>query len=106
MEMKKELSKNWDAWQSAKRLLCVRLDSLGDVLMTTPAMRALKRLPAGPELTLMTSSGGSGIAHLIPEIDHVLQADVAWLKHTPARTDATMERDLIDRLRAGTSMAA
>ncbi len=101
MEMKKELSKNWDAWQSAKRLLCVRLDSLGDVLMTTPAMRALKRLPAGPELTLMTSSGGSGIAHLIPEIDHVLQADVAWLKHTPARTDATMERDLIDRLRAG-----
>jgi ADP-heptose:LPS heptosyltransferase len=29
-------------WQRARRVLCVRLDQLGDVLMTTPAIRALK----------------------------------------------------------------
>ena len=27
------------SWQSAERILCVRLDNLGDVLMTTPALR-------------------------------------------------------------------
>ena len=32
-------------WEDARNLLCVRLDSLGDVLMTTPAIRALKEAP-------------------------------------------------------------
>ena len=31
-------------WEDARNLLCVRLDSLGDVLMTTPAIRALKEM--------------------------------------------------------------
>ena len=31
-------------WETAARLLCIRLDSLGDVLMMTPAIRALKRI--------------------------------------------------------------
>ena len=30
------------AWSLVRRLLAVRLDSLGDVLMTTPALRALR----------------------------------------------------------------
>ena len=29
-------------WKQAREILCVRLDSIGDVLMTTPAIRALK----------------------------------------------------------------
>ena len=36
------------AWQQAKNILCIRLDYLGDVLMTTPAMRALRQLPHPP----------------------------------------------------------
>ncbi len=90
---------NYQAWQAARRILCVRLDSLGDVLMTSPAFHALKSLPMQPELTLMTSSGGAAIANLIPDIDHVWCADVAWLKHTPQRASAQAERDLIERLR-------
>ncbi|HJU06217.1 MAG TPA: hypothetical protein VJ692_13795, partial [Nitrospiraceae bacterium] len=31
-----------ETWRRAKRILCVRLDTLGDVLMTGPAIRALK----------------------------------------------------------------
>jgi len=27
------------SWGAVRRLLCVRLDSIGDVLMTTPAIR-------------------------------------------------------------------
>lgn len=29
-------------WAQARRILCVRLDYMGDVLMCTPAMRALR----------------------------------------------------------------
>lgn len=29
-----------DGWNTARNLLCVRLDALGDVLMTAPAIRA------------------------------------------------------------------
>ena len=30
-------------WDATRNVLCVRLDALGDVLMTTPAIRALTR---------------------------------------------------------------
>ena len=46
-------------WTQAKRLLCVRLDSLGDVLMVTPAIRALKVSVPGREITLLTSPSGA-----------------------------------------------
>ncbi|HXD51782.1 MAG TPA: glycosyl transferase, partial [Burkholderiales bacterium] len=40
-------------WDQAQNLLCVRLDSLGDVLMTTPAIRALKHSAPGRRITLL-----------------------------------------------------
>ena len=32
-----------DAWRNHKNILCIRLDNMGDVLMSQPAMRALKQ---------------------------------------------------------------
>jgi ADP-heptose:LPS heptosyltransferase len=49
-------------WQRARRVLCVRLDQLGDVLMTTPAIRALKESGSGRRITLLTSSAGAAVA--------------------------------------------
>jgi ADP-heptose:LPS heptosyltransferase len=48
------------SWDDARNVLCVRLDTLGDVLMTTPALRAL-RAP-GCRLTLLTSPAGGWAA--------------------------------------------
>src|SRR5258706_2592525 len=67
-------------WQAARKILCVRLDNLGDVLMTTPAFRALKAFDPQAELTLLTSHMGAGIAPYIPEIDAVIEFDVPWVK--------------------------
>ena len=50
-------------WNMAQRILCVRLDNMGDVLMTTPALRALKQSRADRHLTLWTSSSGAGWVH-------------------------------------------
>ena len=36
-----------DAWRNYKNILCIRLDNMGDVLMSQPAMRALKHIGVG-----------------------------------------------------------
>ncbi len=49
-------------WADAKRLLCVRLDTMGDVLMTGPALRALRESAPGRRITLLTSAAGAAAA--------------------------------------------
>jgi lipopolysaccharide heptosyltransferase II len=83
-------------WKEARRILCVRLDSMGDVLMTTPAIAALRA--AGPRITLLTSSAGALVAGLVPDIDDVIRYDAPWMKATPPRRDAAADSALIQRL--------
>jgi lipopolysaccharide heptosyltransferase II len=95
-----------EPWRRARRILCVRLDQLGDVLMTTPAIRALKESGSGPRITLLTSSGGAAVARLVPEIDDVLIYDSPWMKATAPRADTGPDFAMIERLRAGSFDAA
>ena len=67
-------------WQAARRILCVRLDSLGDVLMCTPAMRALRKAMPGRHLTLLASPAGAAVAPFVPEIDEVIVHEAPWMK--------------------------
>ncbi len=46
-------------WGDARHVLCVRLDALGDVLMTTPAIRAVKEGRPDRRVTLLTSAAGA-----------------------------------------------
>lgn len=59
-------------WSAARRLLAVRLDNLGDVLLTTPALHALKESLPGIHLTLLASPVGVQAAYLNPDIDDVI----------------------------------
>lgn len=68
-------------WQRARKLLCVRLDNMGDVLMTTPALQALKRQAAHRHLTLLASASGSSVVPFVPDIDSVLTFDAPWVKN-------------------------
>jgi ADP-heptose:LPS heptosyltransferase len=83
-------------WREARRILAVRLDAMGDVLMTTPALRALKALPLRPHLALLTSHAGAAAARLVPEVDRVLVWQAPWMKATaslrPARDRAYLAR--------------
>ena len=87
------------AWERAKNILCVRLDALGDVLMTTPAMRALKECGIGRRLTLFTSTGAAEAASLIPEVDSVIAYDAPWMKATVLRDHAEPDWAMIERIR-------
>ena len=90
-----------DRWKHASNLLCVRLDALGDVLMTTPALRALKQAAHAPRLTLLTSRAGAKAAPLLPMVDEVIAYDAPWMKATATRAGAAPDREIIERLRAG-----
>jgi len=72
-------------WQQARRLLCVRLDSLGDVLMCTPAMRALRQAVPGRTLTLLGSPSGAAALPFIPELIDAIPWEAPWSNRAPVR---------------------
>ena len=67
-------------WTSLRNILCIRLDNMGDVLMSQPAIRALKGAAPARKITLLTSTAGASIARFIPEVDEVIPFDVPWVK--------------------------
>ncbi|MEW6270784.1 MAG: lipopolysaccharide heptosyltransferase II [Thermodesulfobacteriota bacterium] len=79
----------------------MRLDAVGDVLMTTPALRALTESARGRHLTLLTSRAGAAAAALVPEVDDVLVHDVPWMKATASDAPPALDRALVRRLRRG-----
>ena len=86
-------------WADARDVLCVRLDTIGDVLMTTPAIRALRDARPGRRITLLTSRAGAAAGALVPEVDSVIVYDAPWLKATPSRTDSRHEYAMAELLR-------
>jgi ADP-heptose:LPS heptosyltransferase len=62
-----------------QNVLCIRADNMGDVIMSSPAMRALKE-SFGSRITLLTSRAGSPIAPYLDCVDDVITADLPWVK--------------------------
>src|SRR5215213_2710180 len=59
-------------WRAARRVLAIRLDNLGDVLVTTQALHALKESLPGIHLTLLASPVGAQAGRLNADIDAVI----------------------------------
>lgn len=91
-----------ERWGRARRVLAVRLDNLGDVLVTTPAIHAIKRSLPGVHLTLLASPVGAQAGRLNPDVDDVIVHEAPWMdpwQELPQDTDR--ERAMIETLRAG-----
>jgi ADP-heptose:LPS heptosyltransferase len=74
-------------WSGCRKILCVRLDNMGDLIMSSPAIRAVKET-FGCSISALTSSAGSAIAPFLKEIDDVITYDAPWVKsdnHDPAK---------------------
>ena len=71
-------------WRACTKILCIRPDNMGDLVMTGPALRALKET-FKCHITLLTSSRASPMVAFMPEIDEVLVFDLPWVKtdHQP-----------------------
>ena len=66
-------------WADCKNLLVIRADNMGDLLLSSPAIEALKAQLAC-NLTVLTSTKAQGIAQLLPFIDDLMVFDVPWVK--------------------------
>ncbi len=89
-----------DQWQACRKLLLVRLDNLGDVLLATPAIHALRASLPGARLTLLTSVTGAQVNRLVPDLDDVIAYQAPWMD--PDRRlamDPSREASMIARLR-------
>ena len=62
---------------SIKRILFIRLDRIGDVVLSTPALRALKQHFQGVELTVLLRSSTRGLAEQNPFVDRIVTVDNA-----------------------------
>jgi ADP-heptose:LPS heptosyltransferase len=68
-----------EQWRSARRILLIRLDNLGDVLLMTPAFHAIKAALPEASLTLLASPVGSQVGLLDPDIDDVIVYQAPWM---------------------------
>jgi ADP-heptose:LPS heptosyltransferase len=65
-----------------RRVLVARLDSVGDVLLAAPAVRAVAA--QGAQVTMLASTRGAGAARLLPGVDRVQVLDAPWILADPS----------------------
>jgi lipopolysaccharide heptosyltransferase II len=93
------------AWRGVRRLLAVRVDNLGDVLMTTPALAAAAASVPGLRITLLGGPGAAALAPHLPMVHDVMTARVPWVRHEDGG-GAIDDAPLLARLAAGRFDAA
>jgi ADP-heptose:LPS heptosyltransferase len=68
-----------EQWREARNILLVRLDNLGDVLLTTPAFHAVRQAFPAARLTLLASPIGAQVAPLNPDLNDVIIYQAPWM---------------------------
>jgi hypothetical protein len=68
-----------DEWRHVRRVLAVRLDNLGDVLVTTPAIHAIRESLPDASITLLASPVGEQAGRLNPDVDEVVVYNAPWM---------------------------
>jgi ADP-heptose:LPS heptosyltransferase len=92
---------------AGRRILVVRPDNVGDVVLLTPALRGLRAAAPDARIELLASPAGEAVAPMIPELDGILTASPSWqlldapADPTGAAALAAAEQDLLGRILAG-----
>jgi lipopolysaccharide heptosyltransferase II len=87
-------------WLDARNLLVVRVDNLGDVVMTTPAIAAIKHSSPAAKVTLLASKAGAAALPHIPSLDDAIFYDAPCTTGAAngAGRGAQFDRRLINEL--------
>lgn len=80
-----------------RHVLVVRLDSMGDVLLSGPAIRAVAA--GATRVTLLTGPEGADAGRLLPGVDEVLVWSCPWIAAEPPRVDDADIAGLVRQLR-------
>jgi lipopolysaccharide heptosyltransferase II len=99
-----------ERWRAARRVLLIRLDNLGDVLMTTPAFAAVRESLPEAHLTLLAAPSAEALGPHLPMLDEVIPCHAPWVKAGAAalqgQPPGEAERALLQRLLAARFDAA
>jgi ADP-heptose:LPS heptosyltransferase len=68
-----------NSWSNCKNILIIRADNMGDLIMSSPAIRTVKHT-LNSRITLLTSAAAATAATLIDDIDETIIADLPWVK--------------------------
>lgn len=88
-----------NSWANCKKILCIRADNMGDVLMSSPAIRTLHK-QIGCKITLLTSGKGAAVANLIAAVDEVIEFDLPWVKQDQTENHPEQIYKLLEQLRS------
>ena len=67
------------------KILLIRLDHIGDLLMTTPALRALRTAYPKAEIHLLVKEVTSKVLELNPNLDRIITFNAPWTTTGPER---------------------
>ena len=83
-----------------QRVLVVRADNLGDVVMASPVIRAVRAFAPGAGIDLLAAPAGAAVAPLVPGLDDVLTVSPSW-QQLPGGSGDTADREweLVERIR-------
>jgi ADP-heptose:LPS heptosyltransferase len=82
---------------SRPRVLIARLDSMGDVLLTGGAVRAVA---AEADVTLLVAKGRGEVARLLPGVSDVIEFDAPWVLFDPPAVHPPTICRLVELVRA------
>lgn len=83
---------------SATRVLVARQDSLGDVLLAGPAIRAVKA--GGAHVTLLCGPRGRAAAELLPDVECVWEWRADWIDPEPRPVERARIKRFLDAVAA------
>ena len=64
--------------ENVRKILVIRLDGIGDVLLSTPVYEALKKQYPSAKLTVLVGAHTKGVIKMNPYIDNVLVLRNTW----------------------------
>jgi lipopolysaccharide heptosyltransferase II len=86
--------------EGISRILVVRLDNIGDMVMTGPALRALRKAYPSADITMMASPAGQMVTPFLPWIDDVITWRAVWQEISPdAPLNPNRELRLVELLK-------
>ncbi|WP_040703467.1 glycosyltransferase family 9 protein, partial [Nocardiopsis salina] len=81
---------------TARTVLVARLDSMGDVLLSGPAVRAVAR--GADRLVVLAGPQGEPAARLLPGVDEVITWSAPWIAAHPPEVERGDVEDLMARI--------
>jgi ADP-heptose:LPS heptosyltransferase len=80
----------------SRTVLACRLDNIGDVVLTGPAVRAIARQA---RVIMLASPSGAQVARLLPGVSEVMEFDAPWVGYQPRSVDADSISRIVEELR-------